>query len=1113
MELKRLAKKAMASLFLSMLCLAAFAQVRTVTGVVVDTQGEPMIGVNVLVKGTANGSITDFDGKFSISGVSDNSVIVVSYIGYLPEQVTVGKQTSIKITLKEDAEQLDEVVVIGYQTVRRKDLTGSVASVKGSTLAATPVTNVAQALQGKLPGVNVMSQDGRPNASVSIRVRGGGSISQNNDPLVLIDGIPGTIGDIPGDQVESIDVLKDASSTAIYGARGANGVILVTTKKGKEGKVSVNYSGYAKFNTTTGYMETLNPYDYLAYKWGVLAAYDGETATTPFQQLFGIGDYTTDKNKAGINGYKNVSVYDMQKEVYNSSFSHNHDLTITGGSDRTKVIFSLNYMDEQGMKLQSYNKRASASFKLEQKISNNLTFNLDARYTDRTTLGSEGTTNGYGSVLSGAYRFRPISVADIDARGDIKVFDNTKLGEENNVMFDVTNGVNRIKNNDEREMTQSYRATAGINWNIIKGLAYRTELTLTRGYTTNKTWNGPLVSDNYYTAIGTKETIDEIKYAGNADYRKRDKWSSRWSNTLNYQFELKQAHRINVLVGQEVTDSGGSDLRVQAEMYPANFTKDNAFAMISQYGDKLSLSSGVTTPSRILSYFGRANYSLLDRYMLTVTMRADGSSNFSPEHRWGYFPAAALAWRISEEAFMKPLTWLDDLKLRFSYGQVGNDAINSDQWTQMWEAETDIKFQYGLGNKSQPAYDLASKQMANRDLKWETTITRNIGLDFTLLKNRMWGSIEVYKNTTKDLLMLTDIPSITGFNNTYANIGQTSNKGLELSLSGVLYKNQDWNITGGVNINFNKGNIDKLAEGVQSAYGTQFLQSGIPNTDYVLKEGKPVGIVQGYKMDGKGYYTTQDFDYDSTTGIYTLKPGIADLTGAFVGQHGGKVPAGQYAYPGMPKFQNMNDDNIITEADIVEIGNMNPKHTGGFNVNVNYKNFDLGLYFNWSYGNDIYNANRLATLYNGEKGGGLYGNKLAITNNCYKIYDIKDGMLMPLTTPEQLDAANKNATLPLTYLKQGYVSDIGIEDGSYLRLNTLTLGYTLPKTILKKVGMNNIRVYGTIYNVFTLTGYSGLDPEVNTQSNMNNSRYPTPGLDWGTYPRARQFVLGVNATF
>jgi len=1098
-----------------LLCGRSLAQTATQRGNVIDQSGAPIRGASVKIKGTTTETATDSNGDFTLPGVSTGNVIVVSYTGYSTQEIPTDQHTTLSVTLVEDDVALDEVVVIGYQTVRRRDLTGSVASVGGKDLATAPVINVAQALQGKMPGVNVISQDGRPNGDVSIRIRGGGSISQSNEPLILIDGIPGNISDIPSDMVENVDVLKDASATAIYGARGANGVVLVTTKRAKEGRSSVTYTGYSKFNRPAGYMEALNPYDYLAFKWAMLDAYEDIDYVTPFTQLFALGE-NRGNNTAGIDAYKNVAAYNLQKELYNSSFSHNHDLSIAGGNDKTKVLFAASYMDDQGMKLMSYAKRASAFFKIEQKLSNNLKFNLDLRYTDRKSLGSEGTTSGAGSILSSAYRFRPIAVADI--KGDLSYLTHSSLGEENTVMYDVTNGVNRTLDNDNSTMDQSLLGTTNLTWNVLNNLTFRTELTLSRSYRTNKNWEGPTIDPNYYIATGTMETIDQLIYAGNADLRKSDSWGLRWTNTLNYDILQNETHRLNVLAGQEVADAGGNNMRIDAMRFPANFTKDNAFAMINQYDSSVStnliVSSGVTTPSRILSYFARSNYSLLDRYMFTVTMRADGSSNFSPAHRWGYFPAVAAAWRLSNESFLKNQTWIDDLKLRASYGEVGNDAVDPNQWSQLWEAESDARYQQALGNVIQPAYDLASAQLANRNLKWETTVTRNLGLDFTLWNNRIWGTLEVYKNSTKDLLMLTDIPSITGFNTSYANVGRTSNKGVEFSLSGTVFKNEDWNITAGGNINFNKNRIEELAEGVQSAYGTTFLQSGIPGNDYILQEGKPVGIVMGYQTAGRGYYETSDFQYDAATQMYSLKDGIADLTPAFVAHHKGVVPDGQQAYPGMPKFIDTNGDGVIDTKDYVEIGNMTPKHTGGISLTANYKNFDLAAYFNWSYGNQIYNANKLATLYNGNKGGGLYGNKLDIVNDGYKIYDIDaSGNLQRITDPTALDALNQNATLPLTYLHQGYVSDIGIEDGSYLRLNTLTLGYSMEKSLMNKIGLSNLRMYGTLYNVATLTGYSGIDPEVNANPNINNSRYPTPGFDWGTYPRPRQFVIGLSATF
>lgn len=1078
---------------------------KKVTGTVLDEQGQPMIGVTVRLRDGKAGATTDLDGKFSIE-VPQNSVLVFSYIGYQEYTLTVGNQNNYIINMVSENAALDEVVVIGYQTIKRKDLTGSVASVRGEDVATMPVANVAQALQGKLPGVNVTTQDGRPDATVSIRVRGGGSISQSNDPLILVDGITvKSLDDIPSDQVESIDVLKDASSTAIYGARGANGVILVTTKGAKEGKVSVSYNGYVKFNTPTKYLDTLDPYDYLSFVWGNAAAL-GDAYRVSFEKLYGLGD-NAGSNAGGIDSYRNVPNQDIQKDVYNSSVSHNHDLTITGGNDKTRMLFSANYMDEEGMKINSYARRASFNFKINQKITKNLDVSFDARYSDRRTMGDEKTTNGSGSILSSSYRFRPIATSDILGDLDAMREGNMEMYGRQST-WDRYSPAARIGDYEPLYIRQRLRGTASLNWRIIDGLTYHTDLSYNRTWEEDKIWGGAIYNNYMNDATGEK------LYAGSVEWAKRGSWGLRWTNTMSYDFNfLPEEHRLNLLLGHEVTDSGGDEIEIDANHFPANFTKDNAFAMINQYDKTAGTSnffSGVDMPERILSFFGRVNYTLLDRYLFTFTFRADGSSKFSPEHRWGYFPAAAIGWRISEEPFMESTRdWLDNLKLRFSYGSVGNDGIDANLWSQMWTSETDMRWQYALNNQYSSSYDYSATEMANKDLKWETTITRNIGVDFSFFNSRLWGSVDLYWNTTKDLLMLTSIPGITGFTATYDNIGQTSNKGIEISLSGEIYKDKDWNITAGMNINFNKGNVDELADNVTGLYSSSWCgSSSFPGNDYILKEGSPVGIVRGYIYDG--FYTTDDFNY--VNGQYVLKEGVADL-GSFINPvHGVDRPEGQNAYPGLPKYRDMNDDKVIDELDVCEIGDMNPVHTGGFNINATWKNFDLGLYFNWSYGNDVYNVNKIASMYCAKESG-AYENKLAFMKDAYKIYDIVDGQLVHLTTPEQLNAANVNAKYPLPYSENGVTSTLAIEDGSYLRLNTLTLGYSLPQNLLRKVGISKLRIYGTVYNVFTITGYSGLDPEVSANTSNNNATYPTVGLDWGTYPRARSFVVGLNLTF
>ncbi len=1084
----------------------ALAQNKTVTGHVASEKGEALVGVTVSLIGTKTITLTNNQGDFEISVPSKaNAVLEFSHVGYTNQDISVGNRSVIDITLSETASKLNDVVVIGYGTVKRKDLTGAVSSVSGKEIAAAPVVNVAQAMQGKLAGVSVISQDGRPGADISIRVRGGGSISQSNQPLILIDGVPGTLSDIPVSEVQSIDVLKDASSTAIYGARGANGVVLVTTKGAKAGKTNVSYNGYVKFNTPEKYLKALSPYDYLQYVWANAAA-NGSAYQVPFEQLYGLGA-NTGNNTGGIESYRNLPSDDMQRLVYNNSTSWNHDLTVTGGTDKTKILFSTNYIDDQGMKLNSYLKRGNVAFKLAQKVFNNLTFSLDTRYTDVQSMDNESTTNGYGSLLSTAYQFRPIATSHI--LGDVNALTQGNIEQYGkNVMWDTYSPAARIGDYFPLTLSKGLRAIASLDWKVIEGLTYHSDLSLSRAWGEQKYWSGATYND-YLNATGQK------LYAGDATYGKSDGWGLRWSNTLNYEFTINNSNKLNLLAGQEVTNSGGTGLSISANHFPANFDKQTAFAQINQYDQTVgssTLSSSVSTPDRIQSYFGRVNYSLMDKYLFTATFRADGSSKFAPSDRWGYFPAGAVAWRLSEEPFIKKIDWLDNLKLRVSFGEVGNDGISSNLWSQAWGSVTDQRYQYAIDQQRQSAYDLASSTLANPNLKWETTITRDAGTDFALFNNRLSGTVDVYWNTTKDLLMLTSIPGITGFTSTYANIGQTSNKGVELSLSGTIFENKNWSVTASGNINFNKSNVDKLAPNVTGLYGTGW--AGVftyPGNDYILEQGHPVGLVRGLTYDG--FYTPADFEYNN--GMYTLKKGVPDLGTWMATVHGltpNDVPSGQHAYPGMPKYKDLNGDGVIDDKDISVIGNMNPVHTGGFNLNASYKGIDFGAYFNWSYGNKIYNANKLATLY-GPKEQGVYQNKLAIMKNSYKIYDVVNGQLERLTTPDQLNAANVNATLPLAYSEVIGVSTLGIEDGSYLRLNTLVLGYTLPKSLTSKVKINTLRVYGSIYNVLTITGYSGLDPEVNADPSHNNAVYPTTGLDFGTYPRARSFVLGLNLSF
>lgn len=1099
-------------IFALLLLLFSFAVARSqnkiVSGKVISDKGEVLSGATVSLKGTQKATTTNSSGEYSISVPSTGKeILIFSFVGKDPKEISVGDRNTINVSLINSTSTLNDVVVIGYGTVKRKDLTGAVSSVTGKEIAAVPVTNTAQALAGKLPGVSVTSQDGRPDADISIRVRGGGSVSQSNEPLYVVDGFPvSNINDIPAQQIESIDVLKDAASTAIYGARGANGVIIITTKSGKAGKMKIAYDGYVQFNEPTKYLPTMNAYNYIAYNWAYAQAISDSYADA-WATLWGIGKYAeTYNNTDGINHYKNVAAASFSKQAYGSSFSHNHNISMGGGNVNTKYLISGSYADNDGMKINSWFKRANASFKLSQKISKSLNFSFDTRFTDIQSMDNESTTNGKGSILSSAYQFRPIATKDV--LGELDDSKNTQLGLYDYVLQDMYNPVALMKDYFPLSSQRSLRSNGALSWNVASGLTLKTEFGYNIYWNRGKTWSGATYN-GYLDKDGNKT------YSGNASISTSEGWGLRWVNTLNYNVQgLNVDHDINFVIGQEVDNSHSEGISMYGNKYPVSFSSDRAFAQMDQYLMSTTVNSGfssnVGTPNRLNSYFGRINYSYLGRYLITGTFRADGSSRFAPSHRWGYFPAGAVAWRVSDEAFLKDVSWLNNLKVRVSYGEVGNDGISANLWKTQWSS--DGLTGYSINEFQQSAYSPAST-IANPDLKWETTITENVGVDFALFSNRLFGTIDVYKNRTKDLLLLTSISAISGFSSTYDNVGSTSNRGVEISLGGDIVRNKNFTLSANFNMSFNKGRVDELAPGVNGLYKSQWGSTMTqPNTgDYILQVGKPVGQVRGYTYDG--WYTVDDFDY--TDGIYTLKKGVPDIASGIIGTVYGTnahKPGGQSAYPGVIKFKDLNGDGVIDENDVSIIGNMTPKNTGGLNINSTFKNFDMAVNFNWSYGNQIYDANYLAAFY-GSKEDGLYRNRLNYLSGAYKIYDIKDGQLESVTDPAQLKALNANATTFLPYHENPVVSTLGIQDGSFLRLNTVTLGYSLPESLIQNLKISRLRIYGAIYNALIWTNYPGLDPEVNTNTSQGGAQYPTIGLDWGSYPRARSYTLGINLEF
>ncbi|GGH63751.1 SusC/RagA family TonB-linked outer membrane protein [Filimonas zeae] len=1078
-------------------------------GTVKDEAGTALSGATIIARGTRIATTTDSLGSYRLQTPDKTTMLIVSYTGMETQEVSI-TGPDVNIVLKGNSAALNDVVVIGYGTARRKDLTGSVASVSGKQIAAVPVANAAQALVGKVAGVNVTTQDGRPDAGVSIRIRGGGSISQSNEPLYIVDGFPvSNITDIPPNQIETIDILKDASSTAIYGARGANGVVIITTKNGKSGKLTVSYDNFLQWNTAPKYLETMNAYDYISYNWQYAKSISNSYADA-WERLWGIGAFASQyNNAAGIEHYRNVGARNFSKEAYGNSFSHSHNISVSNGNSKTKYILSASYNDNQGMKINSWFKRMNAAFKLDQKLSDKLTLGFDTRYTYIQKMGNEGTTNGKGSILSSSYQFRPIATADV--LGELDDRKNTQLGLYDQVLQDRYNPVELMRDYEPLGKERSLRSNMSLTWNIMKGLTARSELGYNLYFNKGKIWSGA-VYNNYLDANGKKT------FSGNATINTAEGWALRWVNTISYQVTgLGKAHSLNAVVGQEVNNSNSEGTSMFGNRYPVSFSSDRAFAMMDQYQQSSTVvnygySSDAGTPNRLTSWFGRVNYSLLDKYLFSATLRADGSSRFSPANRWACFPAMSLGWRISEESFLKDVTAINMLKLRVSYGSVGNDGISANLWKTQWTSNG--LTQYSINEVRQSAYSPANT-IANPNLKWESAITRNIAIEFSVLDKRLNGTFEVYRNTNKDLLMITNISPISGFSQTYQNIGATSNKGIELTLNGDIVRGRDFNVSAGFNINVNRGKIDALAPGITGLYKSQWGSTVTqPNTgDYILQVGKPVGQVRGYTYDG--WYTPADFTY--ANGVYTLNkskdnPDIGSgIIGTVFGTTANK-PGGQVAHPGVIKFKDLTGDGVVDEKDVSIIGDMTPKHTGGFNLNASFRNIDFAANFNWSYGNQIYNANYLAA-FSGSKEDGLYKNRLNYLSTSYRLYDIQNNQLVKITDPAALNALNANATTFLPYQENPVVSSLGIQNGSFLRLNTVTLGYSLPAGITRRIHISRLRVYGSIFNALTITGYKGLDPEVNTNISQGNASYPTVGLDWGAYPRARSFTLGVNVEF
>lgn len=1062
-----------------------------VSGKITSDQNKPVQNVEITVRNSKFSTMTNKAGQYELN-VPKNATLVIRSKGFEEQEVEVNGKTVINVALaKYDGNKeknIDEVVLVGYTTVSKKDVTNSISSVKGEQLADMPVNSAAEAIQGRMAGVQVTFGEGSPGADPEIKVRGGTSITQDNAPLYIVDGIQmdNALSLISPKEIESIEVLKDASSTSIYGARGANGVVLITTKSGRKNtKTMVNYNGYTGVRTIAKTLDVMSPYDFVLYQYEL---YNRDGDPQQYENFIkNYGSYQEIRNEqgqivdAGIAKYKTIQKRDWQEEVFGKeAFNFTHNLNISGGSATSAFTLSLNHVEEDGIMINSGYKRNMANFKYDFDISKKLKVGLTARYSQTfingagtATAGSQGTNR-----LRNVIRYRPFENG-LNTGGGSDEFAPDD--------FAVTNLVNPVllSNNEIKFNNADNLFLNGvITYNISKDLTFKSTL----GYVQNdqdiQQFSGP---KTYLSRINSDMSVVQLT---NTQTRRITN-----TNTLAYKKKIGE-HKMDFLLGQEIVQTDGNKSDMTVRYIPTSFSAKEAFANIILAAPPAGLIqdapyAGILPPSRLASFFGRANYIYNNKYIATVSLRRDGSNSFGPNNRWANFPSASLAWKIAEENFLKDSNMVNDLKLRLGYGQSGNDRIASFLYDTFYNPSSAFGYTGGVGIITGTA---PGNIMPNPNIKWEATVSKNAGLDFTVFNKRVYGSIDAYITDTKDLLLLAKIPQTSGYEYQYQNSGKTQNKGLEFTLGAIVVGNENFTWKTDINLAANKNTIKSLGSLTQSGTDYYLVPSGWVNNlfDFKVQINQPVGMFYGYVTEGR--YEVSDFDFNSANNTYKLKAGIPSSSSVALGN---RLPQ-----PGDLKLKDLNGDGIIDVKDQTDLGNAQPKFYGGFNQTFKYRNFDMSLFFNFSVGNKVYNANKIefTTKYQYTD-----QNMLAEMSDRWRWFG-DDGV--KVTDPTALAALNANTTMWVPTGGNYFLHSYAIEDGSFLRLNNVTVGYSLNKDALKAIGITNLRLYATANNVFTITGYSGYDPEVSTRKSTL-----TPAVDYAAFPRSRFFLTGVDITF
>ncbi|VFB13314.1 TonB-dependent receptor plug [Bacteroides heparinolyticus] len=1039
--------------FVFMLPISALAQAIRLTGNVTDATGESIIGASVLEKGTTNGVITDIDGNFALN-VSPNAAIIISYVGYAAQEIPLNGRNTLKIVLKEDTEMLDEVVVIGYGTMKKSDMTGAISSVDVEELSKRTTTNPAEALQGKIAGVNIMKSGGNAGAGVQVKIRGVKTFG-DNEPLYIIDGFPGDINSVNPQDIQAMEVLKDGAAAAIYGSVAANGVIIVTTKNGKKGETKIDFSAYVSMTDVAKKLELLNADQYkkvhtqMYENWNShvenhKSQYDPKSNGAWKKQLLELEPYMT----------KNTGIdTDWQNAMLRTGLSQNYMVSIRGGGENTQYSVSYNHADDKGIFLGNDYRQDNARLKLH---TSKYIFDIDANMAFKFTDSKQPEYQ-----LKEMYMISPlVPIYNEDEKYGFGLTNFDNLPNNRNVMAD---------HHYEKSTDKRYHTTANIalTANFTKCLSFKTSYAY-RGEHQRQTYHTP----TYIADVKSKR--DYPYHSETSAY-----WEEHvWENLLSFNKQLGQ-HSINAVAGTstmarrytwhsvgvegKTTTYKVEDGQLVIGEQPGGFL-DSSFSTIGAGAGGTFDGSGSKWDYKRVSFFGRVNYNYNNRYLVQATVRSDGSSKFGADNRWGFFPSVAVGWRISEEAFFPKDIVLNNLKLRASWGRLGNENALGFYDFLALISTYNTKYQgYVKGNGDNAWTGSIARGLENRSLKWETTDTKNIGLDFGLFDSKLTGALNYYYNQTEELLITKALPPSAGLNNPILNVGKIRNSGIEVELNWTDSKGGfDYNI--GMNLSTTNNKVVELADKSQVLYG-EGLKYGSEHFPTQTRVGKPIGAFYLYKTEGLFQSNAEARQYKNADG-QEYQP---------------------FADAGDIRFADTNGDGSIDDDDKVYCGSGIPTLEANLNFSAGYKGFDLSFVLGSAWGHKLYNGNKY--FYEGMNSG---SNFLASSLDAW--------------TPQHTDTNVPRAIFndPNGNLKE---SDRFIEKGDFIRLRQLQLGYTLPKAMMQKVFIEKLRFYVSGENLFTITGYDGIDPEFSRASVLNT------GIDKLIYPFTRSFTLGAQLTF